>query len=109
MDLSQKLLQLGIAAFFAAAMGLIFVLPNILGAFAANRFGASSIITFALVFGVVCVVVYELQSSILSKGWLAKGGLLSSGGDPWVIASFVANVAGCIGLAAWTSWRAQLD
>ena len=105
LELKLRLIQFGIPAFFAAMMGLIFVIPNVLAALAANRFGASSMLSFAIVFMVVCALTYELQSRMLSHGWLAKSGLSSSGGDPWVIGTFLANVASCVLLAAFMSWR----
>ena len=99
LDLRSRLLHFGILAFFAATMGLIFVVPNLFAALAANRFGASSMLMFAIVFTAVCVLIFELQSRMLSRGWLATSGLSSSGGDPWVIGTFFANVASCVLLA----------
>ena len=109
LELKLRLIQFGIPAFFAAMMGLIFVIPNVLAALAANRFGASSMLSFAIIFTAACVLIYELQSRMLSHGWLATSGLSSSGGDPWVLGSFFANVASCVLLAAFLSPRRQRD
>ena len=109
LDVQLRLLQFGIPAFFAAMMGLIFVIPNVLAALAANRLGASSMLSFAIIFTAACVLIYELQSRMLSHGWLATSGLSSSGGDPWVLGSFFANVASCVLLAAFLSPRRQRD
>lgn len=71
--------------------------PNMVAAFVANRLGASSMASFMLVFLAVCALTYELQSKLLSDGWLATGGLLGGkDGNGWAPTALFANVAACL-------------
>lgn len=95
-----KLPNFGFAAFFAAAAALIVVVPNLLAAFAANRWAGGQVFAYCLLFVAVFAAAWWLQAGLLDRGLRQMGGF-RMGADWRAWAPLVANVLLCLGAAAW--------
>lgn len=88
-------------AFFAAAVSLLFVLPNTVGALVANRTGGGAFATFAAIFALVMVLVALAQFAALN-------GIFRTARPPFDFADWrlyavlAADIGLMLAVAAWT-------
>ncbi len=97
-----KYQQIGGLTLMAGAAGLLLVLPNVAGAFAANRFaGKASVAAFSAAFIAVFVASWLLQVRFLDRGLRTIGGFPAKLTEPKLLACLAVNVAICLAVAAW--------
>jgi hypothetical protein len=85
-------------AFLVAIPALLLVVPNVLGAFAANRFGTSAIVFVAVFAGVVLLAI-AAEASFLNSFFRTSKFLPLNDWRVWAVV--LANILVLLGAAAW--------
>jgi hypothetical protein len=87
-------------AFFAGSAALLLVLPNVIGALLANRFGSDSIVSFSAIFTGACLLAVFLEAKFINR--LFRDSVLNLSERPMQLV-LAANILLLIGVAAWHS------
>ena len=93
-----KLPNFGFMAFFAAVAALIVVLPNLVAALAANRWGPNALVYCAVFIGTF-MAAWLLQARALDTWLRVIGGFHIGDWRSWSLVA--ANVLLCLAAAAW--------
>ena len=95
-----KFHQVGGLTLMAGAAGLLFVLPNLAAALAANRIGQASWPIFVLSFAAVFLVGWLIQVRFLDRGMRVMGGFPATM-DLKLALVLGANIVLCLIVALW--------